>query len=133
MAKTSVHLNYASSIWPVVEKWAAENHYLLETHGESTRLYLRESKDASATINVAISQVDAGVKISAWFSDLIRKELAIDLSSIYAALPRKEAVSEIQELLAALGSAPASKAKTSKKSNAAFKLGRSLRKLSGKK
>lgn len=133
MAKTSVHLNYASSVWPVVEKWAAENDYVLETHGESARLYLRESKEASAKISVAISQVDAGVKISAWFSDLIRKELAVDSSSLYAALPRKEALSEIQKLLAALGSAPASKAKTTKKSNTAFKLGRSIRKLSGKK
>ena len=133
MAKTSVHLNVASSIWPVVEKWAAESNYVLETRGESARLYLRENKAASAKISVAISQVDAGVKISAWFSDLIRKELAVDSSSLYAALPRKEALSEIQKLLAALGAVPASKVKTRKKSNTAFKLGRSIRKLSGKK
>ena len=133
MAKTSVHLNYASSIWPVVEKWAGENYYALETQSESTRRYLRSTKEASAKIRIAISQVNEDVQIQAWFSDLIRKELEIDSTSLYAALPRKEALSEIQKLLVALGTVPTSKAKTTKKRNLAFNLGRSIRKISGKK
>lgn len=133
MAKTSVHLNYAPSIWPVVKKWAVENNYALETQAESTRLYLRNSKEASAKISVAISQVDKDVQIQAWFSDFVRKELEIDSPSLYAKLPRKEALSEIQKLLAALGTAPPRKAKTTKKGNLAFNFGRSIRKISGKK
>ena len=133
MAKTSIYLNYTSSIWPVVEKWADENNYALETQAESTRLYLRNSKEAAAQIRVAISQVVEDVQIQAWFSDLIRKELEIDSTSLYAALPRKEAFSEIQKLLAALGTVPTRKAKTTKKGNLAFNLGRSIRKISGKK
>jgi hypothetical protein len=133
MAKTSIQLNYAASVWPIVEKWAAENNYVLETPGDTTRLYLRKSKDESATISVSISQAGEVVQIRAWFSDLIRKELAIDSPSLYAALPRKEALSEIQKLLAALGAIPADKPKTKDKQNFAFNLGRSIRKLSGKK
>ena len=133
MAKTSVHLNYASSIWPVVEKWAGENYYALETQSESARRYLRSTKEASAKIRIAISQVNEDVQIQAWFSDFVRKELEIDSPSLYAKHPRKKALSEIQKLLAALGTAPPRKTKTTKKGNLAFNFGRSIRKISGKK
>ena len=133
MAKTSIRLKSAGSIWSAAEKWAAENHYVLETPGESTRLYLRKNKEARGKISVAISQVDEDVHIKAWFSDLIRDELELDSLSLYSALPRKEALSEIQELAAALGYIPPGKSKTKKKRNIAFNLGRSIRKLSGKK
>ena len=133
MAKTVIQLKYTSSIWPVVEKWAGENNYALENQAESTQAYLRNIQEASAQIHVAISQVDQDVQIQAWFSDLVRKELEVDSSSIYAALPRKEAVSEINNLLIALGAIPPKKTKPAKKRNLAFNLGRSIRKISGKK
>lgn len=133
MKKTAIKLNFARSIWPVVEKWAVEHNYKLETPGENPRLYLRKSEDASTKINVAISQVDADVKINAWFSDLVRNELELDSPSLYSALPRKEALSEIQKLLGELGYTPPKKTKTTDKQNFAFNLGRSIRKLSGKK
>jgi len=131
MAKTCIQVKYAPSIWPIVEKWAVENKYLLEKPGEFTRLYLRTSKEASAKISIEISQIDDDVKIIAWFSDLIRKELEIDSPSLYSALPRKKALSEIQDLLSGLGTIPHRKPK--KKQNMAFNFGRSIRKLSGKK
>ena len=133
MAKTSVQLKYSPSIWPIVEKWAVENNYVLRTPGESTRLYFRKNKEASTKISVDISQVGEDVQIRAWFSDLIRKELEVDSPSLYAALPRKEALSEIQKLLTALGAIPVDQSKKGQKQNLAFSLGRSLRKLSGKK
>ena len=133
MAKTTVHLNYPSSIWPIVEKWAGQHNYALETSTESTRLYLRDSEETSAQIHVTLSQADKDVQIQAWFSDLIRKELEIDSPSVYAALPRKEAVSEINNLLAALGALPPKKTKPAKRGSLAFNLGRSIRKISGKK
>jgi hypothetical protein len=133
MAKTTVRLKHPASIWPVVEKWAEAHNYTLETQTESTRAYLRRVADASAQIHLEISQVDTEVKIQAWFSDLIRKELEIDSASIYAALPRKEAVGELNNLLAALGTAPPKQQEKKKKRNLAFNLGRSIRKISGKK
>ena len=133
MAKTTVHLKHSASIWPIVENWADQYNYELEILAESTRKYLRTSSEASAQIHLEISQVDSEVKIQAWFSDLVRKELEIDSSSIYAALPRKEAVGEINNLLAALGSAPPKQPEKKKKRNLAFNLGRSIRKISGKK
>ena len=133
MAKTSAQFKYAGNIWPLVEKWAAENNYALGKIGESNRLYLRENIEAGARISVAISQVDENVRVNAWFSDMLRKELEIDSPSLYAALPRKEALAEIQKLLAALGAIPPGKAKTKANQNFAFNLGRSIRKLSGKK
>jgi hypothetical protein len=133
MAKTIVRLNVSSSIWPVVEQWAGQHNYALETSTESTRLYLRNSEEANAQIHVALSQDDEHVQIQAWFSDLIRKELEIDSSSFYAALPRKEAVSEINNLIATLGVTPPKKAETTQKGSLAFNLGRSIRKISGKK
>jgi hypothetical protein len=132
MAKTTVHLKRSASIWLDVEKWAEAYNYTLETQAESTREYLRNSPEASAQIHVEISQVDMDVKIQAWFSDLIRKELEIDSASIYAALPRKEAVGEINNLLTALGTAPPKQQEKKKKRNLAFNLGRSIRKISGK-
>ena len=133
MAKTTIKLKYAGSIWPVVENWADENDYALETPGESSRLYLRRSKETSVQIFVAFSQAGDQVQIKSWFSDLIRKELEINSPSLYAALPRKEAFSEIQKLLAALGAVSPRKPKTTGKKNLAFNLGRSIRKISGKK
>ena len=133
MAKTTVRLKQPASIWPVVEQWAEAHNYTLETQVESTRTYLRKVADASAQIHLEISQVDMDVKIQAWFSDLIRKELEIDSSSIYAALPRKEAVREINYLLTALGVAPPKQQEKKKKQNLAFNLARSIRKISGKK
>jgi hypothetical protein len=132
MAKTTVHLKRSASIWLDVEKWAEAYNYTLETQAESTREYLRNSSEASAQIHVEISQVDMDVKIQAWFSDLIRKELEIDSASIYAALPRKEAVGEINNLLTALGTALPKQQEKKKKRNLAFNLGRSIRKISGK-
>ena len=133
MTKTSIHLTYNPSIWPIVEAWAGENHYALENNGETKRVYFRKSADAGAEIRVAISQATGIVQIEAWYSDLLQKELAIDSNSMYAALPRKEARAEIQNLLAALGAIPSDKTKTEKKGSIAFNLGRSIRKLSGKK
>jgi hypothetical protein len=133
MTKTSIHLKHGTNIWPLIEAWAGENHYVLENAGDTKRVYLRKSADAGAEIRVAISQSDGIVHIEAWYSDLLRKELAIDSNSLYAALPRKEASAEIQKLLTALGAAPSDKTKTKKKANIAFNLGRSIRKLSGKK
>jgi len=133
MAKTSVQLKYPANIWPIVEKWAYEHNYVLETPGDSTRLYLRNDQEASAKLYILISQVDEDVQVKTWFSDLIRKELEIDSPSLYSALPRKEALSEIQELFTALGYNLTRKSKTRKKGNMAFNLGRSLRKFSGKK
>lgn len=133
MAKTTVHLKHSASIWPIVEKWAEAHSYTLETLAESTREYLRKNADANAQIHLDISQVDTDVKIQAWFSDLIRKELEIDSASIYAALPRKEAVGEINNLLAVLGTAPPKQQEKKKKRNLAYNLGRSIRKISGKK
>lgn len=133
MAKTSIKFKCADSIWPIVEKWAVEKNYVLETPGETSRLYLHKSKDASTQIYVAVSQDGDEVQIKSWFSDLIRKELEIDSPSLYSALPRKEAASQIQELLDALGAIPPRKPKTKGKQNFAFNLGRSIRKISGKK
>ena len=135
MAKTSIHLKYAPSIWPLVEKWADENKYALKSSGETSRLYQRELGNASTSVNVSISQANDAVQIEAWYSDLLRKEIEIDSLSLYAALPRKEASAEIQKLLAALGAIPPNreKAKKKKTGNTAFNLGRSIRKLSGKK
>ena len=133
MAKTSIRLKHASSIWSVVEKWADENNYAPEEPGETSRLYLQKSADAGTTIRIAISQADEIVSIEAWYSDLLRKELAIDSTSLYAALPRKQASAELRNLLAALGAIPPDKAEPKKKASTAFKLGRSIRKLSGKK
>ena len=133
MAKTTVHLKHSASIWPIVEKWAEAHSYALEAQAESTREYLRKNADANAQIHLEISQVDTQVKIQAWFSDLIRKELEIDSASIYAALPRKEAVGEINNLLTALGTVPPKQPEKKKKRNLAYNLGRSIRKISGKK
>jgi hypothetical protein len=133
MAKTSVRWKYADSVWPVVESWAAEHNYQLETTRESTRQYLRKSDDPNVKIRVAISQVDADVQIDTWFRDLIRAELALDSSSLYAALPRKTALSEVQTLLVQLGYVSPAKAKATDPQKLAFNLGRSIRKLTGKK
>ena len=124
---------FARSIWPVLEKWAIEHNYTLETPGENPRLYVRKDEGSSTKINVTVSQVDTDVRISAWFSDSIRAELKIDSPSLYSALPRKQALSEIHNLLAELGYPPPDKAKTKDRQNFAFNLGRSIRKLSGKK
>lgn len=134
MAKTSVRLQYAANLWPLVEEWAGEHKYILRSSKESTRLFIQEQKETNAKIRVEISQVADAVQIYAWFSDLIRKELALDSASLYASLPRKEAFSEIQKLISMLGNTPVRKAKTAKKNrNIAFNLGRSIRKMSGKK
>ena len=133
MAKTTFKMQHAANIWPTVEQWAVENNYELETPGESTRLYARISKDTNSKISVAISQIGARVEINAWYSDVIQPELKIEATSLYAALPRKEALAEIQELLTALGFLPPNQKKTQHKQNLAFNLGRSIRKLSGKK
>jgi len=133
MTKTAIKLNFAQSIWPVVEKWAVENNYDLETPGENPRLYARKSEDSGARINITVSQIDTDVSINAWFSDAIRDELEIDSPSLYSALPRKQALSEIQNLLAEFGYTPPYKAKKKDQQNFAFNLGRSIRKLSGKK
>jgi hypothetical protein len=137
MTKTAIKLNFARSIWPMVEKWATEHNYQLETPGENPRLYVRKSADSSARINVTVSQIDTDVSINAWFSDAIRAELEIDAPSLYAglyaALPRKRALAEIQNLLAKLGYTPPDKTKKKDGQNFAFNLGRSVRKLSGKK
>ena len=133
MTKTAIKLNFARSIWPAVEKWADEHNYDLETPGENPRRYARKSEDSSARINVTVSQIDTDVSINAWFSDAIRDELEIDAPSLYAAWPRKQAVSEIQNLLAEFGYTPPDKAKKKDGQNFAFNLGRSIRKLSGKK
>ena len=133
MAKTTVQLKHPTSIWSVVEKWAEAYNYTLETQAESTRKYLRSSSEASATIHLEVSQVGSDIKIQSWFSDLIRKELEIDSSSIYAALPRKEAVAEINNLLTALGAVPPKQQGKKEKRNLAYKFGRSIRKISGKK
>ena len=132
MAKTSIRLKYAPSIWPLVEKWADEHQYSLAAPGKTSRLYLRSLGDENNSINVSISQADDAVHIEAWYSDRLRKEIEIDSLSLYAALPRKEANTEIQTLLAAFGAIPHGKAKK-KTGSTAFNLGRSLRKLSGKK
>jgi hypothetical protein len=133
MAKTAIKLNFARSIWPVVEKWAEDNRYNLETSDENSWLFVRKSEDSSAKIHVTFSQIGADVRISAWFSDSVRKELEIDSPSLYSALPRKQAVSEMQNLLAALGYTPPDHTKAKDRQNFAFNLGRSIRKLTGKK
>jgi len=133
MTKTAIKLNFDNSIWPIVEKWAADHNYDLETPGENRRLYARKSEDSSARINITVSQVDTDVCINAWFSDAIRNELEIDSPSLYSVLPRKQALSEIQNLLAEFGHPPPNKAKKMDGQNFAFNLGRSIRKLSGKK
>lgn len=133
MGKTTVQLKHSASVWPIVEKWAEAHNYTLETQAESTRVYLQSNVETSTQIHLEISQVYTEVKIQAWFSDLIRKELEIDSSSIYAALPRKEAVGEVNNLLAALGITPPKQQEKKKKRNLAFNLGRSIRKISGKK
>jgi hypothetical protein len=132
MAKTSFRLKVGTSIWSVVEKWADENCFELETSDESNRLYLHHDVEADAKISADISQVVEDVHIEVWFSDLIRKELSIDSPSLYAALPRKEAFARIQKLLTKLSSSQPKKQKTAKRDSFAFNLGRSLRKLSGK-
>jgi hypothetical protein len=133
MGKTTFKLQHLANIWPIVEKWAVGNNYKLEAPGETTRLYTRKSTNANTRISVAIAQMGASVEMRAWYSDAIRAELEIDSPSLYAALPRKEARSEIQELLTALGFLPPNKKKSKNKQSLAFDLGRSLRRLSGKK
>ena len=133
MSKTSIQIKHSGSIWPVVDDWAFENGFKLETPGDSRRLYVRKGEDSNSKINLAISQVGADVRIDVWFSDAVRSELALDSLSLYSALPRKEALSEVQKLLAELGYIPPGKRKTRDKQNFAFNLGRSIRKLSGKK
>jgi hypothetical protein len=133
MTKTAIKLNFARSIWPVIEKWAEDTGYNLETSDENSRLYVRKSEDSNAKIYVTFSQVDADVRIKAWFSDPIRNELKIDSPSLYSALPRKQAVSEIQNLLVMLGHKPPDPTKAKDRQNFAFNLGRSIRKLTGKK
>jgi hypothetical protein len=133
MTKTAFKVRYSGSIWPAVEKWAAESDYILEIPGDSARFYFRELKESDGKIRLAISQVSEDVQIKAWFSDSIQDELAIDSPSLYSALPRKMARSELQALLKTLGYKPPDKRKRKKKDSIAFKFGRSIRKLSGKK
>jgi hypothetical protein len=133
MAKTVFKMQYATNIWPAVEQWADGHHYRLEAPGESMRLYARISQDTNSNISVAISQNGGRVEINAWYSDVIRTELKIDATSLYAALPRKEALAEIQALLAALDYRPQNPKKAQNIQKRAFNLGRSIRKLSGKK
>jgi hypothetical protein len=134
MTKTSVKLQPVSNIWPISEEWAAKHQYRLDQGRGSTRLFVQEQKKTNGKISVEITKTADSVHIHAWFSDWIRKELALDATSLYAALPRKEAFLEVQDLIARLGTTPVRKRKTTKrKKNSAFKLGRSIRKLSGKK
>ena len=132
MSKTSIQFKHADNIWPIVEKWANENGYEQESASGSMRLYFRETPETSGRISLEIAQVDADVIIRAWYSDVVRNEMAIDSASLYSALPRIEAHSEIKTLSTALGYRSAGKTKSKKKKNIAFNFGRSIRKLSGK-
>jgi hypothetical protein len=132
MSKTTITLKNAERIWPVVEKWADAHDYTLDKSEESHRLYHKANKEGG-NIHVEISLTGQDWQLSAWYSDLLRKEMEIDTPNPYAALPRKEALAEIKDLLAGLGYKTTNKAKSKKKEPLAFKLGRSLRNLTGKK
>jgi hypothetical protein len=132
MAKTTIVLKKTGKIWPVVENWAEAHDYIQEISDERSCLYHKENKDGGS-IHVGISLSGQDAELSAWYSDRLRKEMEIDTPNPYAALPRKEALAEIKTLLNGLGYDPTKQAKSVKKENLAFKLGRSIRNISGKK
>ena len=114
--RTSISFQSANSIWPTVEKWAAENGYkpvAQEGDGRTFQkgvgflvapMMLRLAQNGDAVTGETWIRAGLFVRIMALF--LLPAEMGIESGGFKGVLPRKIARSAVNKLLAELGAPP---------------------------
>jgi len=110
--------SYQSDLWPVVDRWAAENGFVLLQQEPSRRLYRRGRLLLLGPTMVEIAENQGTITLQAWIKaelfmlmeQLMAKtpEVTIESGGLTAWVPRIKARKVVNRLLAMLGQNPIS-------------------------
>lgn len=114
--RTRISFQFAESIWPAVEKWAAENGFKPVFQSSTERIFQKGVGFLVAPMMLSISQKREEVKGEAWIRAgllvrifslfMLPPEMGIESGGIKGMLPRKIARTAVNRLLAELGQQP---------------------------
>ena len=114
--RTRIGFQFSESIWPTVEKWAAENGYKPVFQNSTERIFQKGVGFLVAPMMLSISQKREAVTGDAWIRAgllvrifslfMLPPEMGIESGGFKAPLPRKIARTAVNKLLAALGQPP---------------------------
>jgi len=108
----------STSIWPIVDEWAAGSSFRLKQQqtGQATRLYQRGYGLLTAPMMLQISQTGDKAHLEAWISVgtlsrlmalfLVPAEMGIESGGFKLVVPRNVARGAINKLLVALSQPP---------------------------
>jgi len=110
--RTTREFIYKTDLWPILDKWAAETGYVLETEEKSRRVYRRGNRLLMAPTFLEIRKERNKAILEAWvsadfylFMTLLsgkKPESRIDSGGLTAAVPRKQARDAVNRLLVQL-------------------------------
>lgn len=114
--RTIREFNFKSDIWPLVDKWASENGFVLTEQETSSRTYRKGNRMLTAPAFLAIEQKRGRVVLQAWvkadmfliMSVLTGKpaEAGVESGGLTASIPRLRAKTAVNQLLKGLGQEP---------------------------
>ncbi len=114
--RTPISFQSGQSIWPTVEKWAAENGYKLVSQDGSGRTFQKGVGFLVAPMMLSLAQSGDTVAGEAWIRAglfvrimalfLLPAEMGIESGGFKGVLPRKIARTAVNKLLTALGQQP---------------------------
>jgi len=105
-----------AELWPLVDSWASEHHFVLKTSENNRRIYSKGNRLIMAPTFLEISYKKGRVSLEIWVNaDLFmimsllkgkKAETGIESGGLTAAIPRKQARDAINRLLEKLGQSP---------------------------
>jgi len=111
--RTTREFTCKSALWPVIDNWAAESGFVLETKEAARRIYRKGNRLLMAPAYLEIRQKGSKVTLEAWISadaylilSLLtgkKPESRIDSGGLTASVPRKRARDAVNRLLAKFG------------------------------
>ena len=114
--RTIREFTYNDEIWPLLDRWAAGNGFVLLEQQASTRVYRKGNRLVAAPAFLQVSQQGAKINVQAWvkadmyliMSVLTGKpaEAGIDSGGLTAWIPRMRARNAVNTLLQELGQPP---------------------------
>jgi hypothetical protein len=114
--RTSISFQSGDSIWPTVEKWAAENGYKPVAQDGNVRTFQKGVGFLVAPMMLSLSQNGDAVTGEAWIRAglfvrifalfLLPPEMGLESGGFKGVLPRKIARNAVNKLLAELGAPP---------------------------
>lgn len=114
--RTIREFNFRSDIWPLIDKWAVENGFVLAEKESSSRTYRKGNRMLTAPVFLTVEQKKGRVVLQAWvkadmfliMSVLTGKpaEAGIESGGLTASVPRLRARTAVNQLLKKLGQEP---------------------------